>query len=221
MVRKSIIGLSLLPILLLVSCNKKTLRSDIANFIASFSLQDSIAEYLEAGYSIRTELYVDGETTITEETVDFNVRDDSSISYSYTYKTYVDDVIDENRFVTIATEEGKYVYTSETETKEISKDEVNSNVIRFFYTSDDMSYHKGGAYYGDIVLDGAYSFQNYTTIDLENNLYILDYEFKDTSVDAIIKQNVVVNQLGMLVSNYLKITTDKGFSETTFTVYKK
>ena len=221
MVRKSIIGLSLLPILLLASCQKKTLRSDIAEFIASFSLQDSIAEYQEAGYEKITEV-VDEEGASKEvEKVDFNVKDDSAISYNYSYKSYVDDVLDKENFITITTEDNKYFYKSESEEKEITKDEVNSIVITFFYKTDDYDYHGKGCYYGDIVNDGAYAFQDYTTIDQVNHLYVLDYELKDTSVDAVIKQNVVVNQLGMLVSNYLKLTGENVSSVSTLNVYKK
>ena len=133
MVRKSIIGLTLLPILLLASCQKKSLRSDIAEFIASFSLQDSIAEYQEAGYEKTTEVVEEKGTSKEVEKVDFNVKDDSAISYNYSYKSYVDDVLDKENFITITTEDNKYFYKSESEEKEITKDEVNSIVITFFY----------------------------------------------------------------------------------------
>lgn len=222
MVKRRIIGFSLLPILLLTSCTQRTLRSDIKEFIASFSLEDSIKEYQFAAYDYLTSEEKNNVVTVNEDHVSFDVRDDASIAYSYTHKMTENDVLKTNEFIYITTVDSKYYYESQvSEIHEISKSDVDKEIITFFYRVEESGYHGQGMYYGDIVKDMIYDYQNYTKIDEENELLIIDYEFYYSKLDTKFKQTITVNKLGMLVSNYLKITAPTGVSTSSIDVYKK
>lgn len=222
MVNRRIIGFTLLPILLLTSCQTKSLRSDIKQFIASFSLEESINNYQYAGYNYVTREEKNDVITVNEDHVDFDVRDDSSISYSYTHIVKENDVLKTNEFIYITTEDSKYYYESQvSEIHEITKTEVDKEIITFFYKVEESGYHGQGMYYGDIVLDMIYDYQKYTTIDVENELLIIDYEFYYSKIDTKFKQTITVDKLGMLVSNNLKITAPTGVSTSLIEVYKK
>ena len=223
MVKKKIIGLTILPILLLSSCGQqRPLRSDIAEFIASFSLEESTKEYVEAGYTSLEESFIDGVNYKIIENLDFNVRDDTSISYEYTYKEYEEETITENKYIEIKTVDNEYYYVDESTTeKSITKAEIMKLVLAFFYKVDDYDFHNYGCYYGDIVRENAGVYQDYTTIDKENELYILDYEILDERVNATIKQHLTVNPLGMLVDNSVLVSTNNNYSRKVISVYKK
>ena len=222
MVKRSFIGLFIIPILLLSACTQKVLRSDIQEFIASFSLSESIKEYKEAGYTLTQNVSFDGVESTSTKKIDFNIKDESNISYSYSYVEIENKEVKTNDFVKITTENNKYFLESNSVNKhEIDVEEVNENIIKFFYETDEYEFHKYGAYYGDIVLDSAYTFQNYTTIDEENKLYKVEYETKSKDQDITISEKLVVNSLGMLESNYVKATSSKGESVSTWVVYKK
>ena len=221
MVKRRIIGLSILPILLLASCKQKILRSDIANFIASFSLENSIEEYKEAGYTRTQEVIEDGVSTVIAETMSFNVKNLPTLSYSYTYLKTVDKEEKERKFTKVTTENEKYFYESELVNKrECTLEEADQEIIKFFYEYSEYDFHKFGCYYGDIVTESAYSFQNYTTIDEENRLYKLNLDYFDQSINANYKQSLIVNSLGMLVENSFEITAGENKSSTIWTVYK-
>ena len=224
MVKRRIIGLFALPILLLNSCNQQSLRSDIKQFIASFSLEESIKEYQEAGYDSLEVITVEGEgTTKTEESIRFNVKEDSPNYYHYLHKEYVNDELMVHKFIDIEEDNGKFIYHSETvDSKEITAAEMSNIVIKFFYktTTGDIDFHNYGCYYGDIVKESAYSFQNYTTIDQENGLYIVKYEYKFDQDNATIKQELSVNSLGMLVKNHAEVIAGNNSSITDIQVYK-
>lgn len=221
MVKRRIIGLSILPILLLSSCKQKILRSDIADFIASFSLESSIEEYKEAGYTRVQEIIESGVKTTIREEMSFNVKNLPEISYLYTYSKVVDNESVEEKFTRVSTENEKYFYeTEEANKRECTLEEADQELIKFFYEYNEYDFHKFGCYYGDIVKESAYSFQNYTTIDEENHLYKLNLDYFDQSINANYKQSLIVNSLGMLVENNFEIVSNENKSSTIWTVYK-
>ena len=87
--KRRIIALFLCAIPLLTSCRKTpSLRSDIAQFVASFSLNEARKTYLESGYERVDISYEQDKTIRAIETLDFNIKDLENISYSYSYKVY-------------------------------------------------------------------------------------------------------------------------------------
>lgn len=220
MVKKNYIGLLLLPILLLSSCKDKVLRSDIKEFIASFSLSESMDAYKEAGYEY-VQIVTEKDITKEVEKVDFNVKDLEHVSYQYTYQKLVNDIEVSNEFKSITTVEGEYIYSdNETEPVEITINDVNAIVTTFFYKAKEADYHGQSMYYGDIVCDMAYDFQKYITIDNENKILNVDYTFYYTKIDTTFTQKIAVNQMGMLVNNELEITSPSGVATSYISVYQ-
>ena len=218
MVKKKYLVL-VLPILLLTSCkNNLVLRSDIEKFIAPFSLEESIATYLSAGFNSDVESSIKGVVTTKHESMDFDVSDKSNISYSYSYIHTENSEVKNEITSSISTENGKYFYTYNSDVSEITYEEVNNIIINFFYKRFDLNIHQGGQYYGDLILEKAYSYQNYTTIDEEKNLYILDLHTESTN--SSFKQVVEVNSLGMLVYESVEIKNVDDYSNQIISVYK-
>lgn len=217
MVRKKYLVL-ILPILLLTSCNNnKVLRSDIEKFIASFSIDEALSTYLCAGYESNYESSYNGVVTTKTESMDFDVRDKENISYSYSFLKKENDEVVSQTISSITTENGKYIYTHNSDVSELTFEEVNNLIINFFYTSFELNVHQGGHYYGDLIIEKAYSYQDFTTIDEENSLYILDYQI--TNPNSSLKQLVKVNNIGMLVYEYVEVTNKGDYSRQTISVY--
>lgn len=217
MVKKKYLVLTL-PILLLTSCNNNiVLRSDIEKFIASFSIDEALSTYLCAGYESSYESSYNGVITTKNESMDFDVRDKENVSYFYSFiKKENDEVVSETT-CSITTENGKYIYTHNSDVSELTFDEVNNFIIKFFYTSFELNVHQGGQYYGDLIIEKAYSYQNFTTIDEEKNLYILDYQI--TNTNSSLKQLVKVNNIGMLVYEEVEVTNKEDYSRQTISVH--
>ena len=210
-----------ISLLLLVSCNQKVLREDVKNFIANFSLENSMNEYKEAGYESLAEVSDGKDITKTKEKLDFNIKDESNITYSYFHKEYKNEELTSETTVSISTVESKYIYSDKDGEKEISLDEVKKVVSKFFYTTDEYDFHNYGCYYGDIINESAYDFQNVTTIDDEAGLLTIEYSTKLSNENATAKQKIVANKLGMLVSNDFEIKGNGKYSKESIMVYKK
>ena len=88
--------LYILPLLaLLSSCvSSIPLRSDISEFIASFSLEKSLSTYVNAGYSRHKVVFANNTKTEEFIEVDFNIENVNHPAYSYEHKTYKNDVLE-------------------------------------------------------------------------------------------------------------------------------
>lgn len=198
-----------LAISLLTSCGRQKLRSDIEEFITSFSLEGAISAYLEGGYtSVQTEKT--GNVDKKEEIFfEFNVKDAAHPQYKKTTKNYafsslvstiVEEIIEEDgKLIFRVTDEKDVVYTLE---------ECHDVIKKFFYKVSmfDDQYHVQGMYYGDLIKHEAPDKQNYITIDQEKDLYIYQYsvDFTYNNLPAHSAQKYTVNRLGMLVDNHFE-----------------
>ena len=120
-------------VLLLSSCGN-TLRSDIKEFVASFSLSESMLAYKHAGYTSVKVSVIDG--TKTEENIElsFNTLDEENIQYSFTKTTKINDG-EENIFEKFLTKnEGQY-FLNETNKNpvEYSLSDINLLIQDFFF----------------------------------------------------------------------------------------
>ena len=195
---------------LLSNCgqNKINLRSDIKEFIASFSLENSMKTYTKVHYEEKTthhalEAGIDKKTDIYK-TIDFDFRESNSINYLESIVTKENDALKEEKLEHIITNEDKYYLVTLDSEKELTPDEVNAYFVKFFYvtTQNDGRYHSGANYYGDYLTDISYVLQDYVTIDQENELFVYDYSFENGDKSEVRKQKYSVNSLGMIVSNY-------------------
>ena len=203
------IAASLILMSLLSSCVKKELRSDIKDFVASFSLSDSMSTYKHAGYTNAKESFIDGVKTQENTTLEFNLLDESNPQYHLKITTKIDEG-EEKKYEKLLTKNEDKFYLNETEKEpiEYSLDQVKLLVRDFFFTKTQYegTYHSNGMYYGDLILETARDLQEFIEIDQENEWYIF-YHFTKGKVEgkaASVEQYYSVNKLGMLVKNISK-----------------
>lgn len=199
---------SLFMVLLLSSCAKQ-LRSDIKEFVASFSLSQSMSTYKHAGYTSVKISEVDGVKTEENISLSFNILDEENLSYNFTKKTKINDG-EENIFQKFLTKnDGKY-FLNETDKEpvEYSVDQINLLVQEFFYKNVmyEGTYHCNGMYYGDLILETISELQGFVEIDQEKQWYIFSHKTsgKVDGKDSSVEQYYSVNKLGMLIQNISK-----------------
>lgn len=195
-------------VLLLSSCAKE-LRSDIKEFVASFSLSESMSTYKHAGYTSVKISEVDGVKTEENISLSFNTLDEENLTYNFTKKTKINDG-EENIFQKFLTKnDGKY-FLNETDKEpvEYSVDQINLLVQEFFYKNVmyEGTYHCNGMYYGDLILETISELQGFVEIDQEKQWYIFSHKTsgKVDGKDSSVEQYYSVNKLGMLVQNISK-----------------
>ena len=215
--KKQNIAKLIFAIPLLVSCSKNIpLRSDIEDFIASFSLSESMQVYREVFYSAVKEQLLKNEHRFIYTNLNFNVKniEDGEIEYHKSVKVYKDDVLETETDIKIETENGKYYNVINDSKQEVTIDDCLDTIEQFFFeeTMTDY-YHYNGNYYGDLVLETCRQYQEFVTIDQEKQLYVLAYNregYEDVETDNgkvnkyyKVQQEYSVNKLGMLVENHL------------------
>lgn len=206
----------LATISLLSSCGGiRPLRSDIKEFIASFSVDKAQKNYLESSYT-RIDLYHEPTGEIkTILTVSFNIKDQENATYEYSYSKYVDDVIEESsiRHTTIAKVDDDYLLIEDDRESVITYDSMVQNYVRhFFYREDVADVHSYGMYMGDILYESLPTIQDYVTVDFDKNTLTYDIPFgvKKNEEGYDFEELLIVNNLGMLVSFNSKIKSGNG-----------
>lgn len=211
--------------LLLVGCvDNSPLRSDIEEFVASFSLQEAMLTYTDMGYT-KTKTTNKEQVTVEVETVDIRSTDMTNFSYDFTKVTKVDGTTQKEEYSRISTTDGHYYLTTDQnpDPYEIPSSKCAEYIEDFFYGEVLYErYHQKGMYYGDIVLDNARRWQDFIVIDSENNLLVMtqnDFVIEDTGKAS---QKITVNRIGMLVHNeyYLENTATGESASTVIDVYK-
>ena len=106
-------SLVLVALALLTSCKKVQIRSDIANFIASFSLENSVKAYLEGGYDQVSITTIGNEVTKEIIHFSFNVKDNTKPEYQKSVTTYKNDVLEKEVKEEIIIIDNKYYFIDE------------------------------------------------------------------------------------------------------------
>ena len=195
----------LVSIFTLSACNQKVLRSDIAKFIENFSLTKAVEAYKEVEMTKVVTVNDLSKLTITEETISFNVKDVNNPIYNHTYYEKENGETVKTTIEYFLKENDKFYLVSNEVKSEITLESAHNIIQQFFYkeTYLDGEYHSGGYYYGDVIKNSCYDYQNQITIDAENDLY----RFSACTVDRSGGVNVdrcsemVVDNLGMLIKN--------------------
>ena len=222
--RKALFTLSVVA--LLTSCNKVQIRSDIAEFIASFSLEESVRAYLEGGYTQTIISTTDEEVSKEITTFDFNVKDNQKPQYLKTVSTYKNDVLETEKSEEIIIKDDKYYFKNDEGEKEYTLQECHDLIEKFFYeqSSFDDTYHSRGMYRGDYILQGIEYFQPYASINEEKSL--MTFDISEDSYDGNGQKTHInsvysVNTLGMLVEQNI-VGSKTGLTKTlNLKVYKK
>lgn len=224
--KKRFVVSTLILITLLTSCNTRTLRSDLAKFVASFSLETSLLEYKHAKYEKVATVNSGDNTTVITETFTFDVTDPDNLLYKK------ENIVTENGEEITHTEDytvkndANYTYhKSDGTIVTISTEECRELIKKFFYTTSeiDETYHEGGMFYGDYIRISAIEYQNYDSIDENNQLYIRQLNLKDVSQQGQtvnLTDKFFVNSIGMLVSRDMVMENDETKLHQTITAYK-
>ena len=218
------IATPLVLVSLLSSCGKE-LRSDIKDFVASFSLSESMSEYKHAGYTNVKETFKDGVKTLENTTLNFNVTDVENIEYHLKTITKIDEGEEKIYEKFISKNEDKYLLNeTEKDPVEYSVENINLLVQDFFYkaTMYEGGYHYNGMYYGDLILETAKDLQEFVQIDAENELYVFHHltKGKVEGVSSSVEQYYSVNKLGMLVKNISKQSKGNDYINQEINVFK-
>ena len=217
--KRRYIALLIPTISLLTSCMKSPLRSDIIEFIASFSIELAMQNYTHATYT-REDISIENDVTsiiVKEMTIN---RDD--LAYDYIEKTHEEDEETSSVHRYIEKREEKYFYITESEETERSKEQVNDLINNFFYTSSKEGIYTGGMFMGDAFREILPDIQDLVTIDSENKLLVYSYvnKMKDDNKEVVITQTVTLDEYGMLVKEDLEKTSDLGIFKTHIEVKK-
>lgn len=224
--KKRLFVISILFTALLTSCQKPTLRSDIAKFIASFSLETSLATYTHAEYKIVTTSVVNSTTKVNTETFTFNVENVDNLAYTKSIVISENGVQTSSTIETVNKNGEKYDFIKNGDViEQLSSEQVRLLIRNYFYTTSglDETYHEGGMFYGDYLRVTSLDYQNYVKIDEINRLYIRTLHLKGASqegekvdLDDVLK----VNEIGMLESRDLTMQNENAYVSQIFTAYK-
>ena len=221
--KRRFITLFISVISLLTACARNNVRSDIKEFIASFSIDLAMQNYPAASYK-REEISIENDVTSKVITMmSFNRKDAHNLAYDYTSITLEDEVEKSHIHRYIEKKDNKYLYFSENETLEKNEEQVNSIIDKFFYTSSLEGIYTGGMYMGDNFKDIIPDIQDLVTIDDENKLLVYSYVnlMSDQNKEVKITQTVSLDQYGMLIKEDMQKTSDLGVYETHIEVKKE
>lgn len=213
-------------IVLLTSCKRVQIRSDIAEFIASFSLENSVKEYLEGGYTQTTITTTSEEVTKEIITFEFNVKEVEKPQYKKVVTTFKNDEFQKEVKEEVIIYDDKYYIYDNSGMHESTLEECHSKVEKFFYeeVAFEGTYHSGGMFRGDYIKQGIEYFQPYAAINEEATLLTFDISqdsYDSNGLQTHINSVYSVNKLGMLTIQDV-VGTKEGLTKTLhLEVYKK
>lgn len=211
---------------LLTSCKRVNIRSDIANFIASFSLEESVRNYLEGGYT-QTSITTEGEI-VTKEIIEFsfNVKEATLPEYKKIKTTYINEELSKEEKEELIIKDDKYYLLDADGEHEYTLEQCHDKVKKFFYEQESFegTYHSGGMYRGDYILQGIEYFQPYATISEDEKLLTFDISeeaFDGEGQKYTLNSVYSVNKLGMLTEQNVIGNKDGLHKTLHLVVYKK
>ena len=220
--KRRFVAICLTVISLLTSCGKAKLRSDIIEFIASFSIDLAVQNYPSASYERENISIENGVTSKEVKRMSINRKNPDNLAYLYEEITYENDEEKTTLRRYIEKNNEKYFYVSEEGSIEKTKEQVNALINNFFYTSSTEGIYTGGMFMGDAFREILPDIQDLVTIDSENKLLVYSYVniMKEDNKEVRIAQDVTLDQYGMLVKEDLVKTSDLGVFETHIEVKK-
>ena len=220
--KRRFVAICLTVISLLTSCGKAKLRSDIIEFIASFSIDLAVQNYPSASYERENISIENGVTSKEVKRMSINRKNPDSLSFLYEEITYENDEEKTTLRRYIEKNNEKYFYVSEEGSIEKTKEQVNALINNFFYTSSTEGIYTGGMFMGDAFREILPDIQDLVTIDSENKLLVYSYvnHMIEEEKEVTITQSISLDEYGMLVKDDLKKESDLGIFETHIEVKK-
>ncbi len=186
----------------LLSCNQVQLRSDISDFIASFSLASSLEKYQESSYLLTITSVEGNDTYYQEDNFSFNVKDVENITYKFTSikKKNAEVTYSLSEEIKRSGDEYYYYKNDETPVEKTVGEIKNDYIKKFFYKDSSLDVYTQGMYIADWLKSVLTSIQDCVTIDQEKHLltYNKPRELKDNELDF--EEVMVVDKLGMIVT---------------------
>lgn len=218
--KRRILPFTLLAVSLL-SCNQVQLRSDISDFIASFSLASSLEKYRESRYLLTITSVEGSDTIYQEDNFSFNVKDDENITYKFTSVKKKNGEV----FSSITEEIKKsgdeyYYYKNDEDPIEKTVSEIKNDYIKkFFYKDSSLDIYTQGMYIADWLKSVIVDIQDCVTIDQEKHqlTYNKPRELKDNELDF--EEIMVVDSLGMIVTTDIVLYHPQATRTTHIEVY--
>lgn len=211
--------------MLLTSCNKKEIRSDIAEFIASFSVEAAVEAYKKTEFNKTQTVNKDGDKTVTIETINFDVTDPYNPQYHRETLKYVNDVLTESTDQYIKHENDQFFMVINEVEYDYDLEKCHDLIRQFFYknTYIDGTYHTDGYYYGDIVKGSIEDTQEFMTVDEETELLTFSYCKNSTVQGEEVREcsTFKVDKLGMLTYNLASAITPTKSAVTEIVITKK
>ena len=213
----------LIPVIsLLTSCARNNVRSDIKEFIASFSIELAMNNYPAASYT-REDISIENDVTSKIVTsMSINRKDENNYAYDYRKTTFESDeqTSDIHRYLEKTDEQ--YFYITEDDKVERNKEQITFLLNNFFYTSSTEGIFTGGMFMGDAFREILPDIQDLVIINNENKTLVYSYvnRMNDKEKSVTIEQNVTLDQYGMLIKEDMKKTSDLGVYETHIEVKK-
>ena len=225
MKRRTFATIFILAMTLLSSCGKKEIRSDIAEFIASFSVEAAVEAYKKTEFNKVQTVHLDGDVTVTYETINFDVTDTQDPQYHRHLETYVNDALTESIDQYIKHEnDAFYVVINESE-YEYDLEKCHDLIRQFFYKNTylDGTYHADGYYYGDMVKGSIEDYQDYIIINQDIQKLVFSHCQNQTQNGRDVRRcsTFHVDALGMLTYNFAVTTAGEDEARTEITIAKK
>ena len=214
----------IIPVIsLLTACAKNNLRSDITEFIASFSIDLAVANYPKASYTREDISVTENVTSRIVKKMAIDRTNEDNMVYDYQEITYENNEEKSNVHRYIEKKDEKYFYIDENGETERSKMQVNTLINTFFYTSSDEEIYTGAMFMGDAFREILPNIQDLVEIDSENKILVYSYVnvMTDEEKEVRIDQTVTLDQYGMLKKEDMKKTSDLGTFETHIEVKKQ
>ncbi len=218
--KRRILPFTLLAVSLL-SCNQVQLRSDISDFIASFSLVSSLEKYRESRYLLTITSVEGSDTIYQEDNFSFNVKDDENITYKFTsVKKKNGEVLSSINEEIKKSGDEYYYYKNDEDPIEKTVSEIKNDYIKkFFYKDSSLDIYTQGMYIADWLKSVIVNIQDCVTIDQEKHqlTYNKPRELKDNELDF--EEIMVVDSLGMIVTTDIVLYHPQATRTTHIEVY--
>ena len=225
MKRRTFAIIFILAMTLLTSCNKKEIRSDIAEFIASFSVEEAVESYKKTEMNTTQTVTKDGESTVTIETINFDVTDAQDPQYHRHSETYVNDTLTELIDQYIKHENDAYILVINESEYDYDLEKCHELIRQFFYKNTylDGTYHADGYYYGDMVKGSIEDYQDYIIINQDIQKLVFSHCQNQTQNGRDVRRcsTFHVDALGMLTYNFAVTTAGEDEARTEITITKK
>lgn len=203
-------------ITLLTSCGRNNLRSDIKNFIASFSIELAKENYIEGSYERVDISEENGGVSKIVTVMKMSRKNEDNLVYDYSQKTYENEIEKKSSRKYVERREDKYFLISDEGETEKNTIDVLSLTLDYFYTSSTEGIYTGGMFMGDAFREILPDIQDNVSIDEENKLLVYSYvnHMVEDSNEVTITQTVTLDQWGMLVKDDLVKQSQLGKFET-------